>query len=476
MNRIIQVLGTSSDSGKTTLVMALCRYFSNRGYKVSPFKGVNMSLNSISIGDSSEISRAQWLQAIAARAKPDKHMNPFLLKPEGEGKSQLIVLGKSVGSLSIEKYYEYLNKNGYSIIRESLDFLLNKYDMVIAEGAGSAAEINMNGRDFSNIFVSSIYNTPAILVSDIDKGGVFASLYGTIKLMNRGDLVRYMVINKMRGNVEILDSGIKKLEGLTGKKVIGILPYLSDIKVPGEDSLNYTNEKISNNKIAVIKYPYMENYSDLDPFYLYNMGYKYITKDNVDDIDTAEVIVLPGSKMVFRDLEYVKKYGMDRKIIEKSETAKIIGICGGYQMLGKKIYDKNGIESNGEETECLGLLDLETIYNNEKKVDEVRYTMNENIFGENEESLGYEIHYGTIINNNEKNMNVVNNGEEGACKKNIMGTNIHGIFENMNFLKYIFNVKFPNYQEIMDGGIDDVTNSIMAHIDANLLNKLIEND
>ena len=225
MIRMIQVLGTASDSGKSTLAMSLCYYFAEKGYKVAPFKAVNMSLNSISLKDSSEISRAQWLQAMAAGTEPSEFMNPFLIKPEGMGKSQIIVNGKSIGSLKVEEYYEYLKNNAEVIIKEALEKLSTEYEIIIAEGAGSAAEINMEGRDFANSYVSSIHRTPAILISDIDKGGVFASLYGTVKLMANSDLVKYMVINRMRGNWEMLSSGISKLEELTGKKVIGIIPY-----------------------------------------------------------------------------------------------------------------------------------------------------------------------------------------------------------------------------------------------------------
>ena len=193
MIKMIQILGTASDSGKSTMAMALCRYFYDKGYSVAPFKAINMSLNSVSLEDSSEISRAQWLQAIASRSEPSMYMNPFLIKPEGMGKSQIIVQGRSIGSLHVLEYYEYLKSNAESIIRESLKQLSGEYDIIIAEGAGSAAEINMEDRDFANIFVSNIFKTPAILISDIDRGGVFASLYGTVKLMKNSDLVKYLV-------------------------------------------------------------------------------------------------------------------------------------------------------------------------------------------------------------------------------------------------------------------------------------------
>ncbi len=473
MNKIIQVLGTSSDSGKTTFAMALCRYFSNKGYKVSPFKAINMSLNSIALNDGSEISRAQWLQSVAARAMPSKYINPFLIKPEGNKKSQLIVLGKAIGSLTIEEYYKYIKKNGNKIIKNSLNELLKKYDIIIAEGAGSAAEINMYGSDYANIFVSNIYKTPAILISDIEKGGVFASLYGTVKLMEHKNLLKYMVINKMRGDKTLLYNGIEKLEKLLNKKVIGVIPY-SNISLPGEDSLNYNINKLKNNKVCIIKYPYMENYSDFDPFYLYNIGFNYITEKNIDDLNNCDIIILPGSKMVSYDLDYIKKTGIYNKIIELSNNKKIIGICGGYQMLGKYIIDRNKIESNNTKIKGMGLLNIETSYNNIKKTDGVLYKLNSNIFGINDINKGYEIHYGDIINNNEKPMNYKNGMPEGSVKNNIMGTNIHGIFENINFLTYLFNINFNKYNEILDNNINKTAELFINNIDIKLIEDLIK--
>ncbi len=473
MNRIIQVLGTSSDSGKTTLAMVLCRYFSDKGYSVAPFKAINMSLNSISLNDGSEISRAQWLQAIAARTEPSKYMNPFLIKPEGNKKSQLIVLGKAIGSLTVDNYYDYIKKNASRIIKKSLDELLKKYDVIMAEGAGSAAEINMYDRDYANTFVSNIYKTPAILISDIDRGGVFASLYGTVKLMKHKNLLKYMVINKMRGDKTLLDSGIQKLEKMLNKRVIGIIPY-SNISLPGEDSLNYNVDRLRNSKICIVKYPYMENYSDFDPFYLYNIGFNYITEKNINDLDNCDVVILPGSKMVSRDIGYMKKTGIYDKIIELSGNKKIIGICGGYQMLGKYIIDKNKIESNRGKIKGMGLLNIETLYNNVKETYEISYKLNENIFGINNENVGYEIHYGSIINNSEKPMNYKNNIPEGSIKGNIMGTNIHGIFENIDFLRYLFNIDFNKYNDILNNNINKTTELFTDNMNMKLIEELIK--
>lgn len=472
MIRMIQILGTSSDSGKSTLAMALCYFYAKKGYRVAPFKSVNMSLNSISIKDGSEIARAQWLQAIAAGTEPSKYMNPYLIKPEGNGRSQLIRLGRSMGSMPVSDYYNEIKDNGKNIVKESLEILSKEYDIIIAEGAGSAAEINMFDRDIANIFVSSIYNTPAILISDIERGGVFASLYGTIKLMPHGDLVKYLVINRMRGDISILYPGVKKLEELTEKKVAGIVPY-SDIRLPGEDSLNYLHGN-GNGKICVIKYPYMENYSDFDPLYIHGLGFQFIDEKNMDNLDDCSIIILPGSKLVEKDLHYIKKTGIANKIVELSSSKYIIGICGGYQMLGRHIIDMNRTELSTGNLSGLGLLDIDTEYSMEKHTGEIIYRLNKEFFGENNEKKGYEIHYGNIINNREKPLAFKNNIAEGSIKGKIIGTNIHAILENENFLGHILNLKIESYEKKLLENIERASLHFTQNMDMELINRLIE--
>ncbi|MEM0139703.1 MAG: cobyric acid synthase [Ferroplasma sp.] len=473
MIRMIQVLGTSSDSGKSTLSMALCYYYARNGYKVAPFKAINMSLNSISIGDGSEIARAQWLQAKACGTEPSKYMNPYLIKPEGMGRSQLIKLGTSLGSMNVEDYYSEIKKNGRKLIKKSLEFLAKDHDIIIAEGAGSAAEINMYGRDLANTFVSSIFNTPAVLISDIDRGGVFASLYGTVKLMPHSELVKYMIINRMRGNSTMLSSGITKLEKLTGKKVAGIIPY-SSINLPGEDSLNYLSEKINNGKICIIKYPYMENYSDFDPLYIHGIGFKFIDKNNVNDLDQCDIIILPGSKLVEKDLEYIYEHGIAKKLLKFAHSKRIIGICGGYQMLGNRIRDAAGVESSGVELHGLGLLNVDTEYSNEKHREEVIYRLNSKIFGDNNVSKGYEIHYGNMVNNMETPLAFKGDIAEGSINGKIMGTNIHAILENENFLSNIAGIDVGSYEEKLMNNIEKTSRLFTGNINMELINRLIQ--
>ena len=472
MIKMIQILGTASDSGKSTMAMALCRYFSDKGYSVAPFKAINMSLNSVSLEDSSEISRAQWLQAIASRSDPSMYMNPFLIKPEGMGKSQIIVQGKSIGSLHVLEYYEYLKSNAESIIRESLKQLSGEYDIIIAEGAGSAAEINMEDRDFANIFVSNIFKTPAILISDIERGGVFASLYGTVKLMKNSELVKYLVINRMRGNVSMLRSGIEKLERLTGKSVIGVIPH-SELSLPGEDSMNYSKSVIHNNRICVVKYPYMENYSDLDPLYMLNIGFTYVDASNINAIDECNTIILPGSKLVGKDLQYMEKSGILKKLKSVCRTKIIIGICGGYQMLGKRIVDKNEVESDNSEITCMGILDVETEYMDKKQTGKVNYTLNSAIFGENPNEEGYEIHYGQIVQNHEKPFAYVDGKSEGSVNGNVYGTNIHGILENRYFLNKILKMEVPDYHRTLEDNVAYGAKLFTDNMDMGKIEKLI---
>jgi len=457
--KMIQVLGTSSGSGKTTIAMALIRIFFRSGYRVAPFKAVNMSLNSVIVEGEYGIARAQWLQAKAANTDPTRFMNPILLKPEGMGASQVIVLGKSLGKMTIPEYYEFITKDGKRVIREALDRISDGYDLIIAEGAGSPAEINLLDRDMANVYVSSIYNTPAILVGDIDRGGVFASIYGTLSLMPRPDLVRWIMINKMRGDASLLEPGLKKLENLTGKKVIGVVPY-SENRLPGEDSFDYDHPRSRGSKIAIVRYPFMENYSDLDPLIYTDTGYNYVTAENASDLSDADLIVLPGSKNVFADLEYMRKNGIDRIIIDSAGRAKILGICGGYQMLGQRIT-MGEISADG-----LGLLRAKTNYERTKTTRSVRYRVDNKIISGTWEE-GYEIHYGTVINLGDEKMNETDNGPEGNVDAGrlIFGTNIHGILADRSVFRFMTGRDIGDPEERLRSEIDRFADAVRSSID-----------
>ena len=469
--RIIQVLGTSSSAGKSTVAMALCRYFSDLGFRVSPFKSVNMSLNSISIEGGYEIARSQWLQAIAARTEPVKEMNPVLLKPEGNRKSQVIVLGKSRGVMDYSEYGKFLSGEGRRLVRVALDSLLQRYEIIVAEGAGSPAEINLYERDIANIYVSSIYNTPAILVADIERGGVFASIYGTVKLMPRSDLLKWILINRMRGSVDLLKPGIERIKELTGKEVIGIIPY-TEMKLPGEDSLDYSHSRNLSGKIAVIRYPLMENYSDMDPLILSGTGFSYISEPEQYDATNCRALILPGSKNVESDLSFIRKKGLDSVIFEHRRKGGIIlGICGGYQMLGREITDQGKVQLSKESLKGLDLLDSSTAYAQTKTVRPVRYRLASG--ATDLQNSGYEIHYGNVLSN-EKNLLETDMGPEGSVSRDgkVMGTNVHGILENSTIMQLITGSPTAfNYFSEMEKNIDLFTKAFIENVDIEVVKR-----
>ena len=465
--KVIQVIGTSSSAGKSTVTMALCRYFAGLGLKVAPFKAVNMSLNSVSIEGGFEIARSQWLQAFAARTEPVKEMNPFLLKPEGDATSQVIALGKSLGKMSHEVYGRFLSEHGKIIVRQSLEKLVSEYDIVVAEGAGSASEINLYNMDLSNMYVSSINSTPALLVADIERGGVFASIYGTVQLMEHPELLKWFMINNMRGSTDILESGISRMETLTGKKFIGVMPHI-EFRLPGEDSLDYATERVKGARICVIKYPQMENYSDVDALYLSGIGVRFVSGPDRDALDHCKSIILPGSKNVERDLTFLRETGLDTLILEQADLGKkILGICGGFQMLGNEITDERHLQIQSGKTTGLGLLDCSTEYAGEKIVKPVKYLIRNEHVASRAEYHGYEIHYGRT-HGSERTFAEINGSAEGAISENgrIMGTNIHGIMETPELLEYLTGVenKF-NYKMELERNIDLFTKAFIEHVD-----------
>ncbi|MEM0157942.1 MAG: cobyric acid synthase [Thermoplasmataceae archaeon] len=468
--KVIQILGTSSDAGKSTIAMCLCRYLSDKGFKVAPFKAVNMSLNSVSIEGGHEIARAQWLQAKAARTEPSAEMNPYLLKPEGGSRSQLIESGRSHGSMTYLEYGEYMKANAPRVIRSSLDSLLSRYDIVVAEGAGSPAEINLEHRDFANTFVSSLYNSPVLLVADIDRGGVFASIYGTISLMERPDLVRGIIINRMRGDSSILTNGIKKIEEMTNKRIIGVMPFVENT-LPGEDSLNYTSPKLISSDIAVVAYPHMENYSDVDPLFSAGLGCTFVHR--ADEIrETTRVIILPGSKDVQADLEFLRNNGLAEKIKDRArQGARLLGICGGYQMLGTRINDYGNVEMRSKSVEGLGLLPCETSYSREKTVRKVKFRTL--VGNDASQHSGYEIHFGTV-HGRANPLNITEYGPEGSITGNIMGTNIHGILEDSAFLSYLTGTNITkDYGEDLERNIDNMTKAFIENVDVDFIYEVL---
>lgn len=480
MVNCIMVQGTSSNAGKSVLVAALCRIYKNRGYNVAPFKSQNMSLNSYTTKEDGEIGIAQKLQADAAKVEPSIHMNPILLKPKGDFKSDVIIQGKSIGDMDFYKYQHDYRETALKSIKDSFDKLSSEYDIIIIEGAGSPAEINMRKEDIANMEIAHMTNSNVILIADIEMGGVFAAIAGTYVLLDDydRDRLKATVINKFRGNLDILKPGIDRIEEITGEPVLGILPYDESLKLPEEDSASLTTHNFNEKRditIGVIRLPKISNFTDIDPFeFEEDVGIKMIGLN--DEIGNIDALIIPGTRNSTKDLAEIKKTGMDKKIIQKAKEIPIVGICGGMQILGNYIFDDEKKESDEGSIEGLGLLDIISHFKrNEKIVKQSKAKVPEKDFlkglaGEIFENIagetvsGYEIHEGTTELNTsylvspllyiEEGMGNDETGlYDGVSCNNVFGTYLHGIFHNYNirreFLNYLREKKGlePKYGE-----------------------------
>lgn len=439
------VVGTSSGAGKSITVTALCRVLTKDGYKVSPFKSQNMALNSFVTKSGLEMGRAQVVQAYACMIEPEAYMNPILLKPTTDRKIQIIVNGKSIGNMSGIEYGKFKTSLKPEIMK-SYDYIRENYDISILEGAGSPVEINIKGEDIANMKMAEMADSPVILVADIDRGGVFASIYGTIMLMSEKERARVkgVIINKFRGDINILKSGLEEIEKLTGIPVIGVMPY-TNVDIEDEDSVTERFKRLQKKKginISVIKLKHISNFTDIDALRMVeDINIKYI--NSVDEMGEEDIIIIPGTKNTIDDLKELKDNGIATEIIKASKNGKvIIGICGGFQMLGEKIKDPYGIESEIKEIPGLGLLELETVMEKEKNTTQYEGKLS-NCTGlleglEGEEIKGYEIHQGVTFGNESK----VNDEDRIVTVvkgENIFATYLHGIFENEKITRNILN-------------------------------------
>jgi len=505
MAKCIMVQGTSSNAGKSVLVAALCRIYSRRGYKVAPFKSQNMSLNSHITKDNREIAIAQVLQAEAADIEPNAHMNPILLKPQGNFISQVIIQGKYVGDMNFYDYQHEFRETARKAIEESLNILKEEYDIIIIEGAGSPAEINMRKEDLANMEIAHIANADVLLVADIDKGGVFASIAGTFSLLDEEDNKRLkaVVINKFRGNIDILMPGVKKIEKIIDAPVLGVIPFDDNLKLPEEDSASLNEHKFDLNKeiiIGVIKLPRIANFTDIYPFeFEEDIGLKLIDLD--EEIGDVDALIIPGTRDVFGDLEKLKKNGMDEKIKKLAKDIPIVGICGGYELLGEKIHFGSG-DNAPTTAHGLNLLKVETFYKNDENAEKIvkqscgtimNPEMNSMFSSiENEEVKGYEIHEGISqltgsqpllkINDNDDSKSIEYNG---AIENNIFGSYFHGIFHNYNFRNAFLNFlrekkgikpKFEEdpYEAKKDYSIEKLAKIVEDNIDMEFIDNLIK--
>ena len=359
------IQGTSSNSGKSIICAGLCRIFLEDGFKCAPFKSQNMALNSFVTHDCLEMGRAQAVQAFASKIKPDVRMNPVLLKPNSDTGSQVIVMGKAVGNMNFKEYDSY-KKRILPVIKNAFDDLSSEYDVVVIEGAGSCAEINLKENEIVNMHVARMAGSPVIIAGDIDRGGVFAGFVGTMELLDHyeKEITKGFIINKFRGDQSLLKSGIDFLEKKTGKKVFGVVPMIKDFRLPDEDSVEFKKKAGSGgckkNKInvALIDLPHISNFTDFDPFECESDLNLFIVGDK-EKIKDADVVIIPGTKNVISDALYLKEKGFFEEIKKMSFDRQIVGICGGYQILGNKIRDPHSIESDRIEITGMGLLDLE---------------------------------------------------------------------------------------------------------------------
>ncbi|WP_434794070.1 Cobyric acid synthase [Terrisporobacter petrolearius] len=495
MGKKIMLQGTASNVGKSIITTGLCRIFKQDNYKVIPFKSQNMALNSFITKEGLEMGRAQVSQAEACGIDPTADMNPILLKPNGNNKSQVIVRGKVVGDMSSKEYYEYkleLEKILADIFKEFEE----KFDIVVMEGAGSCAEINLMERDISNMGMAQIADAPVILIGDIDRGGVFASIVGTIMLLPEKDRerVKGVIINKFRGRKELLESGVKMLEDIIKVPVLGVIPY-TDIKIEEEDSVTTRFKKKVDKgdiHIEVIRTPHMSNFTDFNIFETQeDVSLRYV--DYGESLGNPDIVIIPGTKSTIDDLIFLRENGLENQIKELHKRGKLVlGICGGYQMLGKVLKDPYHVENDLEEVEGIGLLDVETTFELEKTTTQVKAILGGNLHGylanlNKKEVNGYEIHMGmTRRRENSDNFATVTEKlgeivsyEVGSVNNqcNVFGTYMHGIFDDIDFTRTILNnirkiknlepveSKVESFDEFKNKEYDKLADFLRKHLD-----------
>ncbi|RYB94421.1 cobyric acid synthase [Nocardioides oleivorans] len=421
------VAGTTSDAGKTIVTTALCRGFARRGIRVAPFKAQNMSNNSMvcatADGRGAEIGRAQWIQSVAAGAEPEPAMNPVLLKPGGDRRSHVVVMGRPGGTIDSKDFVggrTHLRDAAYA----AFDDLRSRHDLVVVEGAGSPAEINLREGDYVNMGLAQHGRIPTLVVGDIDRGGVFAALFGTVALLDRADqsLIAGFVVNKFRGDVDLLRPGLDQIRELTGREVYGVLPWHPDLWLDSEDALDLAGRRTSDDearlRVAVVRLPRISNFTDVDALGI-EPGVDVTFASDARALAGADLVVLPGTRATIEDLAWLRSRGMDRAVLDHAASGRpVLGICGGFQMLGRRIVDPSGVEGAvGADVAGLGLLDVTTTFGADKVL---RLPIGTAL---GQPAHGYEIHHGRITRHG---------GEEflgGARAGAVLGTMWHGSLE-----------------------------------------------
>lgn len=498
----IMIQGTGSGVGKSIIVAALCRIFKKDGFKVAPFKAQNMALNSFVTRSGGEMGRSQVVQAQAAGIEPQVEMNPILIKPTADTKAQIIVLGHPLGNFSAMQYHKFKTKL-LKVIEDSYQKLATKYDIVVIEGAGSPAEVNLREGDIVNMETARMANSPVILVGDIDKGGVFAWLWGTIDLLSDEDRkrVKGIIINKFRGDKRILKPGLKWLEEKTGCPVVGVIPFFKHIRIHEEDSLSLDYVKFQKEgeiKIEIVYLPHISNFTDFDPLMeIEGVSVRYVGRG--EPLSNPDAVIIPGTKNTIDDLTYLIEEGYVDQIRYLAKKGKIImGICGGFQMLGKEVRDPWHIESKLTTVRGIDLLDAVSSIDREKITHQVKAIFQINPVDKKPDGenilYGYEIHMGStdlgsgarylfkIVERSGKPVEVM----DGAVnlKGNVFGTYIHGIFDNPYFTSWFVNlirsqkglapIKYTPGGINLDEEYDKLCCWVEKNIDKKLLYKIVE--
>ena len=430
--KCIMIQGTMSGAGKSLLCTALCRIFRQDGLRAAPFKSQNMALNSAVTPDGLEIGRAQAVQAEAAGLEPDVRMNPILLKPASDTGSQVIVNGRVRGQMAAAEYFRY-KKQLVPEILAAYESLASENDVIVIEGAGSPSEINLRDHDIVNMGLAELVNAPVLLSGDIDRGGVFAQLYGTVMLLSPSERarVRGLIVNKFRGDVELLRPGLRQIEKLTGLPVLGVVPYLR-VEIDDEDSLA---PRLSGRgarralDAAVIRLPHISNFTDFAPLEQNGLlGVRY--EDRVSRLGAPDLVILPGTKSTMADLLWLRQSGLEAAVQRLAEAGTpVLGICGGYQMLGESLEDPAGIEGDPRSLRGMGLLPCRTVFEPEKKLARTRAVV---VGGPLDGAAleGYEIHMGRTEVRGEAFCRLESGEEEGCRRGGVCGTYLHGLFDS----------------------------------------------
>ncbi|WOH38053.1 cobyric acid synthase [Thalassotalea fonticola] len=493
----LMVQGTTSDAGKSTLVAAICRLLARKCIKVAPFKPQNMALNSAVTKDGGEIGRAQAVQAHAANIEPEVDFNPILLKPNSDTGAQVIVHGKALSSMEADSYHDY-KKVAMQAVLQSHQRLQQRFDYIVVEGAGSPAEINLREGDIANMGFAEAVDCPVVLIADIDRGGVFAHLVGTLELLSKSEQQRVIgfVINRFRGDIKLLEPGLDWLEQKTGKPVLGVLPYLHGLSIASEDAVDTSqpDSKQQNKKLKVVVpvYPRMSNHTDFDALRWHpeiDLHFVY-PKDlsNLNDLRTqqlqplpsCDLIILPGSKNVQADLAFLKSLGWQHCINKHLRYGgKVIGICGGLQMLGNDILDPDHIESDRLSSSGLGLLPITTTLTSDKTLTNV--TTELTLLEQNSSVEGYEIHAGITTELNDSMTTIfAENKQLGFVSQDqqIIATYLHGFFDNSAALRLLMKwagvdiEQVQSFKEQQNNALNTLADSVEQHLDMGRINQL----